>query len=200
MLSREIGELAVWVSEMDRPQPDISNVQAHNDVVEAALTEVVTPVPLRFGQWSADPEVFETVVREKAEWYHERLQAFSGALEFGIRVAAPDKPPLARLVRVPQAVTGMEYMNALRANTVAARAEKEEAERVRAAVAALMADLVREERSEEPRTQHGMVTIAHLVGRSHFEEYRIRAATLRDRFPDLRFLVSGPWVPYSFAL
>lgn len=199
VLSREVGELAVWVSEMARPEPDIANVQAHNAVVEAAVTEAVTPVPLRFGQWSAEPGILEGVVRETAAWYHERLEMFAGALEFGIRVAAPDRPPSARVVHIPHAHTGMEYMNALRASVSATRGQREVEERVCAGITGIMGDLVREERSEEPRTPHGVVTISHLVPRADFEEYQSRASRLREQFPDMRFLVSGPWVPYSFA-
>lgn len=195
----EIGDLVVWVSDIQRPDPTIPNVQAHNAVVEGAISEDVTPVPLRFGQWAEDAGVFRSVVTDRSDWYAERLEAFAGALEFGIRVAAPERTESARVVRDPRAVTGTEYMNALRASVSAAQGQRAEEERVRAGVAGVMGDLVRDERSEEPRTPHGVVTISHLVPRAHFNEYRNRAATLREKFPELRFLVSGPWVPYTFA-
>lgn len=194
------GEFAVWISDTGRPEPSAASVQAHNGVIEAAVTETVTPVPLRFGQWSDNAAVFDTVISEKADWYRGRLVAFAGAMEFGLRVAQPDKPPSARLVRVPPASTGREYMNALRANLAADNGERAEQDRVRAAISEVVAGIAREERFEDAKTPHGIISAAHLVSRSDFNEYRERVQTLRQQFPEMRFLSSGPWVPYSFAV
>jgi hypothetical protein len=40
---------------------------------------------------------------------------------------------------------------------------------------------------------------AHLVERSRLEEYRDRVRRARDERPELLFLTSGPWPPYSFC-
>ena len=195
-----VADLAVVVSRIDKPEPTVAHVQQHNAVVEAFVTEEVTPVPLRFGQWAAEPGVFDAVIREKADWYRERLESFAGALEFGIRVLRPEQTGRARDVREIQAASGAEYMEALRARVAAERGVREEVEGLRAAVAEVTGRLVREERVEDARTPHGVVTISHLVPRNRFDEYRECAPALRARFPELRFLVSGPWVPYSFAV
>jgi hypothetical protein len=199
VVARNVGDLTVWVSEIARPEPALEQVQAHNRVVEAAITDEVTPVPLRFGQWSEDAGAFDALIAAREDWYRERLRTFAGALEFGIRVLRPDKPSPARLVRVAAAKTGTAYMDALRASMATARGEREEAERVRAGIAEFLRDFVREEHVEEPRTPHGVVTVSHLVAREDFDRYRERVHELRDRSPELRFLLSGPWVPYSFA-
>ncbi len=197
--AHEVEDLAVLVSDLDRPEPTAEHVQQHNGVIEAVVTNEVTPVPLRFGQWAPDAGVFEKVVREKAAWYHERLEAFAGALEFGLRAVRPDRPPQARDVRVAHAATGLEYMNALRDRAAAERAQSEESEQVRQGISEVLGAFVREERVEEARTPHGIITISHLVSRQHFDEYREHAQRLRMRYPNMRFLVSGPWMPYSFA-
>lgn len=196
----EVGELAVVLSDSDRPEPSAEHVQQHNAVIEAVMTPEVTPVPLRFGQWASGVEVFEQVVSEKSSWYVERLSAFAGALEFGLRVVHPEKPAPARDVRVAPGVTGLEYMNTLRDRAAAERARSEDVESVRAGISEVLGAWVREERVEDARTPHGLVSVSHLVSRRHFDEYREHASQLRTRFPDLRFLVSGPWMPYSFAV
>lgn len=196
---RPVDDLAVLVSEVPRPEPTTSHVQQHNAVIEAVVTEELTPVPLRFGQWAEDGAVFDRVVREKAAWYHERLTAFAGAMEFGLRVLQPDRPAPARVVRLPAATTGIEYMNALRDRVAGERAEREVFENVGAGISEIMSGLVREERVEEARGAHGVVTVLHLVPRQNFQTYRERVHELKLRFPELRFLVSGPWAPYSFA-
>lgn len=195
-----VKDLAVLISDCDRPEPTAEHVQQHNAVIEAVVTPEVTPVPLRFGQWAASLDVFDEVVGEKAEWYRERLNAFAGALEFGIRAVRPDKPLPARDVRVPHAVTGLEYMKALRDRVASERAQSEDVEQVRAGISEFLGAFVREERAEEARTPHGVTAVSHLVPREHFEAYREHAQRLRTRFPELRFLVSGPWMPYSFAV
>lgn len=195
-----IGALTVLISEIERPEPSLAHVQQHNAVVEAVVTEDVTPVPLRFGQWADGIEAFEKGIREKADWYAERLAAFAGAMEFGLRVARPERAEQARDVRAVSAATGAEYMNALRDRVVAERGAREEVEGVRSGISDLLGDLIREERVEAARTPHGVITVSHLVSRDHFDSYRDRAQHLRERFPELRFLLSGPWVPYSFAV
>jgi hypothetical protein len=59
---------------------------------------------------------------------------------------------------------------------------------------------VRAERVEESRTAHAVLTLSHLVARSDFALYRERARQIREVFPELRMLLSGPWPPYSFAV
>lgn len=195
-----MGELVVLVSDVDRPLPSAEHVQQHNAVIEAAVNAEITPVPLRFGQWASDASVFEQVVEDKADWYAERIKTFAGALEFGLRVVRPDKASPARDVRVGQAASGTEYMNALRERVAAGRAESGEVESVRTGITEILGALVREERVEEARTPHGIITVSHLVSRPQFDEYREQAQALRIRFPEMRFLVSGPWMPYSFAV
>ncbi|MGQ0561909.1 MAG: GvpL/GvpF family gas vesicle protein [Gemmatimonadota bacterium] len=198
--AQRIEGLAILVSDVPRPEPTVKHVRQHNTVIEAAVTHDVTPVPLRFGQWAGELDSFSSVLVEKAEWYHERLTAFAGAMEFGLRVVRPGPPPPARVVHVPAASTGLEYMKALRERVAAERVEGEEVEQVRAGISEAVTGIVREERAENARTPRGLLTVAHLVARPDFDAYREAAQGLRNRFPELRFLVSGPWMPYSFAV
>ncbi len=91
-------------------------------------------------------------------------------------------------------------MDALRARVKAAQSEREEGEQIRAGVAEAVRGLVRDERVDELRTSHGVVSVAHLVGRHDFGSYRDAVHAVREHFPAFRFLLSGPWVPYSFAV
>ena len=60
-------------------------------------------------------------------------------------------------------------------------------------------DTVKAEQFEPLRTSHGLLSVTHLVDRSRFDAYRARVAQVRDQQPQLRFLATGPWPPYSFA-
>jgi len=193
-----LGALSVWVSDIDRPEPNAARIQAHNGVVESAITDQVTPVPLRFGQWSAESSAFASALLARADWYRERLTVFAGALEFGLRIALAGSSP-ARVVRVPEAETGTAYMEALRARTAADRSQREAAEKIRARVAEVVQHMIREERFDDATAAQGIVSMAHLVGRADFDSYRAAVQRLRSQEAALRFMLSGPWAPYSFA-
>ena len=190
--------LGVWVCRSERPHAGVDAVRLHNSVVESAITETVTPVPLRFGQWVSDEAALRTALGEKASWYQERLSEFAGKLEFGLRVIDPGVPGNARVSRAAGA-SGREYMQSLRDSIRLADRKRAGEAAVRTRIQEHMKDLVRAEREEEPRTPHAVLTLMHLVARIDFDEYRERAQELRQLLPDLRFLLSGPWAPYSFA-
>jgi hypothetical protein len=194
-----VDELGVWMSAGQRPQVSVEAVQAHNHVVEVAVNEEVTPVPLRFGQWLEDMTKLTEAVRERGNEYTSLLAHFAGCLEFGLRLVDPDEPAEAQEVH-SQPSTGTEYMHALRDSSKLAERKQAEIEAVGASVRELLGDIIRDERVESARTRHAVLTLSHLVAREHFDEYRERARRVRTLFPALRLLLTGPWPPYSFAV
>jgi hypothetical protein len=48
-------------------------------------------------------------------------------------------------------------------------------------------------------TEKLIVAAAHLVDRKKVTKYRERLAEARKTRPELHFLVSGPWPPYTFS-
>ena len=194
-----MGEVALWVSRLPRPTGSVAQITAHNKVVEAAVTDEVTPVPLRFGQWLDNEAALRAAMLDKTASYQEKLQEFAGCLEFGIRVLDPNAQRGARDVEQPAATTGYEYMQALRENSKLAEQRRAVADQVRLQIHNSLQPLVRAEREEEARTPHALITLSHLVPRPHFDGYRERARGLRELLPALRLLLTGPWPPYSFA-
>ncbi len=194
-----VEDLAVWVSAIERPQPSLETVQAHNRVIEAAITEEVTPVPLRFGQWVEDEPALRAALAGSADRHRAWLHQFAGCLEFGLRLIEPTSETRAQDVQPVQVASGFEYMQALRARSRMAEQERQHAEQVHARVRESLAELVRAERVQDEPTAHAVITLAHLVARPQFDEYRARARQLREQLPALRLLLSGPWPPYSFA-
>ncbi len=192
------GDLSCWVSSLEqRPEPALDRVRAHNDVVQAAVTETITPVPIRFGQWLDTTAALEKHVEPNAVRYTTLLRRFAGTLEFGLRVLDPDRS--AQVLPPPQPISGMAYMTALRDQLRGAELDAPDIAAVRATLHAGFDGSVREEQFEPLRTTHGLLSVAHLVERAGFDEYRARLGLIRDAWPRLRFLASGPWPPYSFA-
>src|SRR5690606_23171270 len=81
------GDLSVWVSDAgDGPVArDLESIQRHNDVIVAATTPGLTPVPLRFGQ-IAGTDALSATLDARADHWLARLDEFAGAAEFGLQV------------------------------------------------------------------------------------------------------------------
>jgi hypothetical protein len=59
--------------------------------------------------------------------------------------------------------------------------------------------LIRAERVTLRPTEKLILAAAHLVERAKVKKYRENMAEACQSRPDLHFLLSGPWPPYSFA-
>lgn len=190
-----LGDLSVWLSRLEqRPDATLDRVRAHNGVIEAAASGEATPVPLRFGQWVADEQQLAGAIGARAEPLARTLERIAGAVEFGVRIADPAKVA-AGAVPTPAESTGREYLERLAERDRLDPRGEDLARQLRGATAGL----VREERVEPLPSAHGLVTVAHLVDRKDIAAYRAAVTGFRDRFGDLRFLISGPWPPYSFV-
>ena len=61
--------ISVWASPVRRPpSPSIERVRAHHAVVEAAASDVVTPLPLRFGQCSPPRALRRRLAEDSQDW------------------------------------------------------------------------------------------------------------------------------------
>jgi hypothetical protein len=183
------GEVAAWASRLpERPTPSVEALARHNAVVAAAVTDRITPVPVRFGEWFPSAEAAASRLAERVGDHLRALATVAGALEYGVRVIEPGR-----------GTTGREYMAALARRHAAGEHDRERGAEIAAALRAELGDRIRGERVEPLPTGRGIVSLAHLVERADFEAYRAAVAGLRDRYPQFRFLVTGPWPPYSFV-
>jgi hypothetical protein len=196
----------LWATQHDAPpHASVDAIRQHNNVVVAATTAEMTPIPLRFGQWVSDEATAGSMLMTSHEKWVARLQLFRGAAEYGIRIfepgreaSAPDAPdaPDAADAAAKAGGSGTAYMNAL-ARRVGG--EKRAAEAAQAVLQDATAGIVLAERSDPLRTPHGVLTVAHLLHRRDEDVYRAALDQARARLPGLRLLSSGPWPPYSFV-
>ena len=190
--------LGCWVSLLDkRPEPSLDRVREHNAVIQAAVTDTVTPVPIRFGQWLESTPALLELLAQNAGRYTTLLAQFAGALEFGLRVLDPDRP--SRVSTTAEAASGTAYLTALRDQLRGAELDQPEIAALRAVLHEAFEDTVKSEQFEPLRTSHGLLSVTHLVDRSRFDAYRATVVRVRAQQPQLRFLATGPWPPYSFA-
>lgn len=195
--------VAVWASQASAPlRASIDAVRAHNAVVEAAHA-AQTPVPLRFGQWLADETAVRECLAERAETWRTQLAELAGTAEYGVRVVDPALENTAQDVRPDRSGTGRAYLESL------AGRDSERGRRVDIGVAVAewlerrlkghAGSLVLRARVDPLESAHGLVSIAHLVRRADDAVYRSALAAAIEERPELHFLTSGPWPPYSFA-
>jgi hypothetical protein len=195
--------LAVWISPMERrPAVALDAIREHNRVVEAAMAAGVTPVPVRFGHWHPAEAALLAAITAAADRFREALAHVADAVEYGIRVVDPSlQRPAAPVLRpeAPEATTGSEYMQALALRHSAERVGRERVAEVGAEIRAEIGALIRDEHVEPLASPHGVASVAHLVHRRDGAAYAAAVERLPQRMPELRFLLSGPWAPYSFV-
>lgn len=195
--ARPVGPLVCWISVLDAPlEPSVERIRRHNEVVQAALELGSTPLPVRYGQWLADEAALEAVVREHESAWVGALASLRHTVEYGLRVLDPAPPAPAP---APAARSGTAYLLELAAQDAAKRGVESRGREIAMRMHAVLGSIVRQERIEALPSRHGLVSIAHLIERDCDAEYHTAVEDVRRQFPELRFLVTGPWPPYSFA-
>lgn len=199
---RRQGGLACWVSPLDRvPDPTVEEIRHHNAVVATVLAAGHTPLPVRYGQWLADDSFLAERLHAGASDFLRALERVRDAVEFGVRVLDPEPAALAPAeVPSPEGPgAGTAYLRALAARLESERRIDLRGREIAESLRATLGSIVRAERIDALHSQHGIVSIAHLVERSGAEAYRGCIDAFGHDHNDLRFFVSGPWPPYSFA-
>lgn len=208
----ESGSVGAWYAELARPpRATIDHVRTHDRVVRRAISEMITPLPARFGQWFPRPATLAARIGESAAAYGGALSAVAGAAEFGIVIRAVTGSAQAPTAQSPEssmeaspaasevaASTGRAYLRALAESHDHSRRARERALCVQREVGYAVEHLVRDARPLEvsPR-RDDVARVVHLVEGARAADY---VATVRefDR-PGVRLVLTGPSPPYSFA-
>ena len=199
---RRTGRLACWVSPLDGvPDPTVEEIRRHNAVVGAVLATGHSPLPVRYGQWLADEASLAERLGAGASEYLRALERVRDAVELGVRVLDPEPASFApaELPAPEGRGAGTAYMRALSARLESERRTDFRGREIAESLRATLGSIVRAERIDALRSRNGVVSIAHLVERSGVETYRGFIHAFGHGRTDLRFFVSGPWPPYSFA-
>lgn len=208
----EAGSVAAWWAELPRrPRATLDNVRTHDRVVRSATTEVITPLPARFGQWFPEAATLAACVGESAADYGGALAAVAGAAEFGVVILPVTVPDQARTAQSPESSlgdppaasdvvvsTGREYLRALAESHDRSRRARERALCVQRELGSAVAHLIRDGRplAAAPR-RNDVARVVHLVEVTRAADY---VATVRKfNRPGVKLVLTGPSPPYSFA-
>ncbi|MBR9988914.1 MAG: GvpL/GvpF family gas vesicle protein [Gemmatimonadetes bacterium] len=195
----QAGGLVVWATEHDSPvAPSVEAVRTHNALIAAAMDERVTPIPLRFGQVSSDRDAAAERITAEAETWSELLGRFAGHAEYGVRVMS-DSPDAEQDVHTAKSESGTEYMASLARKHARTTGRRTEGERIVETMAARVGSLAGDTRVEYGSADGPLVTVAHLVAWTAADAYHAAMREVRETSGDARFLLTGPWPPYSFV-
>ena len=166
---RRVSGLELVVSDRAVAEVTQDAVLDHAAVVEELMCRCGAVLPAQFGPPFGDEDDLTTAIRGRAEALARGLDRVRGCVEFGLRVAGPE--------RAPAAGSGAAYMRALLAQ-----------ERAVAKVHEPLAALSR-------ATTPG----AYLIPKENVAAFREAVERLAAEHPQLTIVCTGPWPPYSFG-
>ena len=198
------GTLSVIVSDFEGDAAPITrdNVLTHQRVVTAVL-ERTTPLPFRFGTLVSE-EQLKSYLESRKVALAKNLELVDGCVEMSIKIIWQDSPgahSLADHLVANRAVdaTGTAF---LRSKSEQIKGDEELLERANDIGSWLRHRVmpeVRDARLEVNPSQRLVLAAACLVERSRLDNYRAALERARQERPELHFLASGPWPPYTFA-
>lgn len=207
----QYGGIAVVVSEIEDERVAVSreNVLAHHRVVAHVLAET-TPLPFRFGTVVSAARLQNYMETDRVSllaslarvrgcvemsvkiiWDVEKLR--NEAAEQSTKVGAQSRDGNIRMG------SGAAFLAAKRRTMIGSEWLKKRAEEMAAWIAKHVGDAARESHVNVRPLDALVVQAAHLVERERLEIYRTRIRQAREERPDIHFLTSGAWPPYSFS-
>jgi len=179
---------------------DEDHLTLHETVLEEVM--ISRPVlPARFNTLFRTEDAVLALLNERARPFRSALERVTGKVELGLRVLW--EPPGDAATTVDQKTgdegPGTEYLHR-RLTEERHRARLRAAgERLIQELQASFPSLAGESRLQRFPTERLLLTGAYLVERDRVDAFREGVAKIREEFPRLSFLLSGPWPPYHFV-
>jgi len=196
----EVEELIVAVSEFQSDNVGVTrqNILRHDAVVRRVLTQT-TPLPFRFGTLVTE-ESLRSFVTARRNALLERLALVHDAVEMSVKIIwqqiGDDPPPIASQSELGVGAAFLQSKrDELRGNERLATQANEIAEWL----AGGLQDLIRKQVVNIQPTQKLVIAGSYLIDRSSESGFRGSVSQLESQRPELHFLTSGPWPPYTFA-
>jgi glycosyltransferase involved in cell wall biosynthesis len=200
---RDIGAVA---GDINIPPGEMTRgyVMAHEDAVEK-LMERYTVLPARFLSVFDKDNGILSVLSEHYGVLAENLDRVRGKVEFGIKalgVAGNTGANFSGASDISDsegASPGKSYMSMRMREHMFDEAARQKAEWYMNAVnSSFFQGIVTEYNVERPKGERRLLSAAYLVERDKVQSFREAFEGVRASFPELKFLLSGPWPPYNF--
>lgn len=190
-----------------RPTADL--VLRHESVVEA-LRRHAPGLPVRFGTVLASDQAVARALAERHDVLTADLERLGDKVELGLTVLWDDPGGGAGAVGGDHGLTGgspgsgspgpgARYLQALLAASRREEAELSAAEAVARQLDRTLGAYAIERRCGLPRARRMVTRSTYLLQPSQVPRFQGAFEALRGEHRGLRFLLSGPWPPYSFV-
>jgi hypothetical protein len=178
-------------------QVNRKNALAHHEVV-GSISKQTTPLPARFGT-VVTIEQLRNYISTHRPAIKAKLAQVRGRAEMNVRMIADGEVS-------PESESqdglgpGTSFLLEKRREIRREEAGLAQKDQLSAWLREKLGDLIKDEKISVAPSQSVILAKAdHLIEREDVQEYRERMANAVEERPEARFMVSGPWPPYSFA-
>ena len=198
----KIDDLAVLVSdtEIDAVPVTRDNALAHAAVVRSVLAQT-TPLPFRFGTLVTEQQLRSYVSTRKSA-LEQKLAHVRGCVEMSVKIIwqpSEEEKKQATTHHIEPQGAGATFLAEKRREILGDEQRAASAAEISGWLSEQVSDLTRDEQVTVRPSERLLLAAAHLVERVNIQRYRARIGEARENRPELHFLTSGPWPPYSFA-
>ena len=192
----ELGVL-VSASEIDAVPVTRENALAHAAVVRSLLDQT-TPLPFRFGNIIPEQQLRSYLTARKSA-LKTQLAHVRGCVEMNVKIIQQPENNDAERPQLDSQGPGTAFLADKRREIVGNELRSSQSAELATLVRETVDGLVKDEQVTLRPSERLVLAAAHLVERTSIQAYREKMAEAVKLRPELHFLVSGPWPPYSFA-
>jgi hypothetical protein len=194
------SDLSVLVSDLNADSVAVTreNALAHAAVVRSTLDRV-TPLPFRFGTIVTEQQLLNYLSSRKPA-LETKLASVRGCVEMSVKIIWDTIQPEQHTDEAESTQgPGASFLAAKRRKILGDESKAAQASEISTWLHEQVSGLIRDELVTLRPAEKLVLSAAHLVERSRIGQYREKSAEFRRNRPELHFLLSGPWPPYSFA-
>ncbi len=197
-------DLAAWVTPCTsaQPSPSPDNLWRHEAVIEALMISR-TVLPVRFGTVLADEDAVRAMLAQYHDPFCGDLERVRGRVELALHVLwDPEENDHGRPPSGGGASTarnGRAYLLARLQSVHWEQEMKRQAEALALEVNAPLVALADDHVRRVLITTRQLLSAAYLIPLERREVFRQEVGALIAAYPELQFLLTGPWPAYSFV-
>jgi hypothetical protein len=178
------------------------NVLRHESIVRKVFAET-TPLPFRFGTLITK-EALDSFIRSRLGALTDRLRAVRNSVEMSVKIIWPNlsereqgnsDPGFDQSAMGP----GAAYLISRREEFLGKQELAEEAKAIADWVGSRLNGFSRQHQVSVEPAQKIVLSGSYLIERQREPDFRAELGVMRAERPNLHFLLSGPWPPYTFA-
>ena len=194
-----VDGLSVVASKFDKDRVSVSreNILRHEAIVRNVLA-MTTPLPFRFGTLVTEAGLRSYVTSRKAA-LQDRLEVVKDSVEMSIKVIWQSTDDDESPATTEDLGVGAAFLVAKRQELFGEERLVKRSQEIADWLSGRIKNLVKKENISVHPKQKLVGAGAYLIQRAIQAQFRTRVEELAVERPELHFLTSGPWPPYTFA-